>query len=69
MLKKIIWQYELVQHLLPVGLNFPYGAGSIKVWEDDTGVGNDDVCDVDVNDDAYGDDEDNFGRSGDCIAL
>ena len=52
LLKKILWQYELVQHLLPVGLNFPDGAGSITVWEDDNGVGNDDVYDVDVNDDA-----------------
>ena len=28
--------------------------------------GNDDVYDVDVNNDAY---DDNFGRSGDCVAL
>ena len=52
-----------------MGLNFPYGAGNITVWEDDTGVGNDDVYDVDVNDDAYDDDDDNFGRSCDCVAL
>ena len=52
-----------------MGLNFPYGAGSIAEWEDDYGVGNDDVYDTDVNYDAYDDDDDNFGRSGDCVAL
>ena len=51
-----------------MGLNFPYGAGNITVWEDDTGVSNDDVCDVDAYDDAYDENADNFGRSGDCVA-
>ena len=53
LLKKIIWQYQLVQHLLSVGLYFPHGAGTLKHDDDE----DDDDDDVIVVDDVVVDDD------------
>ena len=49
LLKKILRQYQLVQHLLSVGLYIPYGAGSFIDDDADNNDNDDDDDDDDYN--------------------